>query len=279
MADLSIEETKKLLAGVVIPPRPVVVTAVMQERGSDTPNLRRVAQLISGDVGLSAAVMKTINSPLYGLRRQISSIDQAVNLLGMKNIGALVMGLALRNAVPSQGLDRFWDSAARTALVASHLAYVLGCTDKEEAHLFGLFHDCGIPLLMQRFPNFRETLQLANNANDRAFTDVEDSRHGTNHTVVGSLLATNWHLPEHLRDAIRLHHDPSVFQSDQPSEVLNLIAIGHLAEHIESTFSRLSGDSEWDKIEISVTNQLMLSADRLAELMSDAYELLEESGV
>lgn len=279
MADLSIEETKKLLAGVVIPPRPVVVTAVMQERGSDAPNLRRVAQLISGDVGLSAAVMKTINSPLYGLRRQISSIDQAVNLLGMKNIGALVMGLALRNAVPSQGLDRFWDSAARTALVASHLAYVLGCTDKEEAHLFGLFHDCGIPLLMQRFPNFRETLQLANNANDRAFTDVEDNRHGTNHTVVGSLLATNWHLPEHLRDAIRLHHDPSVFQSDQPSEVLNLIAIGHLAEHIESTFSRLSGDSEWDKIEISVTNQLMLSADRLAELMSDAYELLEESGV
>lgn len=279
MADLSTEETKKLLAGVVIPPRPVVVTAVMEVRGRDAPNLRRVAQLISGDVGLSAAVMKTINSPLYGLRRQISSIDQAVNLLGMKNIGALVMGLALRNAVPSKGLDRFWDSAARTALVASHLAHTLGCADKEEAHLFGLFHDCGIPLLMQRFPNFRETLQLANNASDRAFTDVEDSRHGTNHTVVGSLLATNWHLPEHLRDAIRLHHDPSVFQSKHPSEVLNLIAIGHLAEHIESTFSRLSGDSEWDKIERSIMEQLMLSADRLAELIRDAYELLEESGV
>lgn len=279
MADLSTEETKKLLAGVVIPPRPVVVTAVMEERGRDAPNLRRVAQLISGDVGLSAAVMKTINSPLYGLRRQISSIDQAVNLLGMKNIGALVMGLALRNAVPSKGLDRFWDSAARTALVASHLAHTLGCADKEEAHLFGLFHDCGIPLLMQRFPNFRETLQLANNASDRAFTDVEDSRHGTNHTVVGSLLATNWHLPEHLRDAIRLHHDPSVFQSNHRSEVLNLIAIGHLAEHIESTFSRLSGDSEWDKIERSIMEQLMLSADRLAELIRDAYELLEESGV
>ena len=279
MADLSTEETKKLLAGVVIPPRPVVVTAVMEERGRDAPNLRRVAQLISGDVGLSAAVMKTINSPLYGLRRQISSIDQAVNLLGMKNIGALVMGLALRNAVPSKGLDRFWDSAARTALVASHLAHTLGCADKEEAHLFGLFHDCGIPLLMQRFPNFRETLQLANNASDRAFTDVEDSRHGTNHTVVGSLLATNWHLPEHLRDAIRLHHDPNVFQSNHPSEVLNLIAIGHLAEHIENTFSRLSSDSEWDKIERSIMEQLMLSADRLAELIRDAYELLEESGV
>lgn len=279
MAELSIDETKKLLAGVVIPPRPVVVTAVMEERGRDAPNLRRVAQLISGDVGLSAAVMKTINSPLYGLRRQISSIDQAVNLLGMKNIGALVMGLALRNAVPSKGLDRFWDSAARTALVASHLARTLGCADKEEAHLFGLFHDCGIPLLLQRFPDFRETLQLANSASDRAFTDVEDSRHGTNHTVVGSLLATNWHLPGHLRDAIRLHHDPSVFQSDQSSEVLNLIAIGHLAQHIESSFSRLSGDSEWEKIEMSVMEQLMLSADRLAELISDAYELLEESGV
>jgi len=279
MADLSSEETQKLLAGVVIPPRPTVVTAVMQERNSDEPNLHRVAQLISADVGLSAAVLKTINSPLYGLRRHVSSIEQAVNMLGMKNIGALVMGLALRNAVPSQGLARFWDSAARTALVASHLARVLGCADKEEAHLFGLFHDCGIPLLMQRFPNYKETLQLANSARDQAFTDVEDDRHGTNHTVVGSLLATNWRLPEHLRDAIRMHHDLNVFQSRQASAVLNLIAVGLLAERIESSYSRLSGDGEWDKMQNAVIGHLMLTADSLNELSGDARELLAESGV
>ncbi len=279
MSDLSQEEAKKLLAGVVIPPRPSVVTAVMQERNSAIPDLRRVAQLISADVGLSAAVLKTINSPLYGLRRQVSSIDQAVNLLGMKNIGALVIGLALRNTVPAQGLDRFWDGAARSALVASHLARSLGCADKEEAHLFGLFHDCGIPLLMQRFPDYRETLALANRAHDQAFTEVEDARHGTNHAVVGNLLASNWLLPEHLRSAIRMHHDLDVFQSQLSTQALNLVAIGLLAEHIESTFSRLSGDSEWDKMGEAVIRHLMLNPDSLDELRRDAHEMLEETGV
>jgi HD-like signal output (HDOD) protein len=279
MTDLSSEEARKLLADVVIPPRPTVVTAVLEERARPEPDLKRVAALISGDVGLSAAVLKTVNSPLYGLRRQVTSIDQAVNMLGMSNVGALVTGLALRNAVPAQGLERFWDGAARTALVASYLAKQLGCSSREDAHLFGLFHDCGIPLLMQRFPDYRDTQHQANQEHGRAFTDVEDERHATNHAVVGGLLASNWHLPDHLREAIRAHHDLAVFQSGLSSAAMNLVAIGLLAEYIESGHSRLAGDGEWDKLGGAVMAHLMMDADAVEELSRDAREMLEESGL
>jgi HD-like signal output (HDOD) protein len=279
MADLSVEEARKLLAGVVIPPRPTVVTAVLEERARPEPDLKRVAALIGGDVGLSAAVLKTVNSPLYGLRRQVSGIEQAVNMLGMNNVGALVTGLALRNAVPAQGLERFWDGATRTALIASYLAKQLGCTSREDAHLFGLFHDCGIPLLMQRFPDYRDTLRQANQEHGRAFTDVEDERHATNHAVVGGLLASNWHLPDHLREAIRAHHDLAVFQSGLSSAAMNLVAIGLLAEYIESGHSRLAGDGEWDKLGGAVMAHLMMDADAVEELSRDAREMLEESGL
>lgn len=279
MADLSVEEARKLLAGVVIPPRPTVVTAVLEERARPEPDLKRVAALIGGDVGLSAAVLKTVNSPLYGLRRQVSGIEQAVNMLGMNNVGALVTGLALRNAVSAQGLERFWDGATRTALIASYLAKQLGCTSREDAHLFGLFHDCGIPLLMQRFPDYRDTLRQANQEHGRAFTDVEDERHATNHAVVGGLLASNWHLPDHLREAIRAHHDLAVFQSGLSSAAMNLIAIGLLAEYIESGHSRLAGDGEWDKLGGAVMAHLMMDADAVEELSRDAREMLEESGL
>ncbi len=278
MADLSVEEARKLLAGVVIPPRPTVVTAVLEERARPEPDLKRVAALIGGDVGLSAAVLKTVNSPLYGLRRQVSGIEQAVNMLGMNNVGALVTGLALRNAVPAQGLERFWDGATRTALIASYLAKQLGCTSREDAHLFGLFHDCGIPLLMQRFPDYRDTLRQANQEHGRAFTDVEDERHATNHAVVGGLLASNWHLPDHLREAIRAHHDLAVFQSGLSSAAMNLVAIGLLAEYIESGHSRLAGDGEWDKLGGAVMAHLMMDADAVEELSRDTREMLEESG-
>lgn len=278
MADLTTAEAEKIIASVAIPPRPAIVTAVLEERAKPDPNLNQIARLIATDVGLAAAVLKTVNSPFFGLRRQVTSIEHAVSMLGMKNIGALVMSLSLRNAVPAQGLDRFWDEAARNALVSAYLAQTLGCSPKEDAHLFGLFHDAGIPLLMRRFPDYREVLKRANAEPVRSFTDVEDDMVGTNHAVVGSLLAKGWQLPEHIRLAIGQHHDQGVFSSRLPPESLNLIALAHLAEHIESGYSRLSGDAEWDKRGDDILAHLMLSQDQYDELARDAYEMLERSG-
>ena len=278
MTDLTSTEAEKIIASVAIPPRPTIVDAVLSERSKPEPDLHRIGQLISTDVGLAAAVLKTINSPFFGLRRQVTSIDHGVNMLGMKNIGALVMSLSLRNAVPTQGLERFWDEAARTALVSAYLAQTLGCAPKEDAHLFGLFHDSGIPLLMRRFPNYREVLKKANMEPKLSFTDVEDAELGTNHAVVGGLLAKGWQLPEHLRLGIGQHHDLDIFTSHLPIESLNLIALTHLAEHIENSYSRLANDAEWEKRGEAILGHLMLSQQQLDDLANDAKEILEESG-
>jgi HD-like signal output (HDOD) protein len=278
MKVLSEEQTQRLLAGIVIPPRPTVVSAILEERRRDVPDLRRVADLISADVALAAAILKTVNSPLYGLRRQISAIDQAVGMLGMHTVATLVTGLALRTAVPAQGLDRFWDGAARTALVSGYIAKHLGCVAPADAHLFGLFRDCGIPLLLQRFGDYKETLRRANAESERAFTEVEDDRHATNHAVVGSLLAANWGLSEDLRTAIRVHHELDVFQSDHTPNVMNLVAVGILAEHIENAHSRLSSECEWRKLGEAALEHLMMREEDMAELASDAHAMLEESG-
>lgn len=279
MTNLSQAEAEKLIATVSIPPRPTVVAAVMEERNKADPDMGRMGQLIAADVGLTAAMIKTVNSPFYGLRQKVTDIHRAVSLLGMKNVVSLVTSLSLRNAVPTQGLDRFWDSAARTALLAAYLAKQLGAAPKEDAHLFGLFHDAGIPLMMRRFDDYKETLKQANMEHARSFTDVEDARHGTNHATVGSLLATSWQLPEHMRNAIALHHDLGVYQSSLQAESLNLIAVTHLAGHIESSHSRLSCDAEWDKMGTATLAHLMLGEDQLVEISRDAREMLEESGL
>ncbi len=279
MTSLSQTEAEKVVASVTIPPRPTIVMSLMEERAKAEPDLRKIAKLISTDVGISAAIIKTINSPFYGLKNKITSIEQSVNLLGMNNVAALVTSLALRNSTKAAGLERFWDEAARTALVAAYLAQQLGSISKEDAHLYGLFRDCGIPILMQRFPDYKDTLKLANAAGDRAFTEAEDEHHGTNHAVVGGLLANNWQLPAHIRDAIRMHHDLSVFDSGLSNEVLNLIAIAHMAEHIESGTSRISSDAEWGKLGAASLTHLMLGQDELAEFTRDAQEMLREADI
>jgi HD-like signal output (HDOD) protein len=279
LEELTVKNAEKLLAGVVIPPRPEVLGAVLAERNRPEPDLRRINQLVGSDAGLAAALLKTINSPFYGLRRQVSSIEQATSLLGVRNVCTIVTSLSLRRNLPSKGYERFWDSAARQAAILSFLAKTLGCVDRDEAHLYGLFHDCGIPLLMQRFPDYKETLMAANREAGRSFTQVEDERHATNHAVVGALMAGHWGLAAELREATLVHHELDVFQSRHSSVVLNLVALGLLAEHIENGYSRLNAGCEWQKLGEAALAHLMLDDAQFSSLSREATELLDESGL
>ena len=267
-------ETQKLVGTIKIPPQPEVVRALIIERANEEPDMGRITRLISKDVGLSAAVLKAINSPYYGLRGKISSIQQAAALLGLKNIGTLVMGLALRASTHVEGIERFWESASRSAELAGLLTRKLNLPLVEDAHLYTLFHDSAVPLLVQRFPDYRQTMRDMANTGWVEITALEDARHNTNHAVVGGLLAGNWGLPDHIRDAITLHHDYTVFLDDNlPSEVVTLIALGHVAEHVESSLSMQMNDSAWEEFGESCRFHLCMEEEDLRDFVESAKDL------
>jgi HD-like signal output (HDOD) protein len=246
----------------------------MTERAKDEPDIPRIVNLIMKDVGLSAAVLKTVNSPYYGLRNKIGSIGQAVAILGMKNVGGLVMGLALRSTLNVEGIERFWESASRGAQIASMLARKLNMMLVDDAHLFTLFHDAAIPLLTQRIPGYSKTMSDIQVTNWADVTDLEDSRHNTNHAVVGGLLASNWGLPDHIRQAIARHHDMTVFLDENlDPDVVTLIAIGHVAEHVEGALSQSQNDSKWEEFGESCRHHLALWDDELIDLTDSAKDL------
>ena len=272
-------ETHKLLGNIQIPPQPEIVRAIIIERNSDDPDIQRIARLISKDVGLSAAVLKTINSPYYGLRNKVGSIMHAASLLGMKNIGTLVMGLALRACSPVAGMERYWESASRSAQLAGLLARRLVLGNAEDAHLYTLFHDSAMPLLMQRFPEYRQTMLDIAGLGWAEVTAHEDARHSTNHATVGGLLASNWGLPEHIRAAITLHHDITVFTDDNlPRNVVDLIAIGHIAERVENALSQQMNDSAWEEFGTSCHHHLLLGEEELQDFIDSAKELFGMDG-
>lgn len=278
MNDITREEAEKLVASIGIPPRPAVVLAVMDEKSKDEPDLTRIGEAIASDVGVAAALLKTVNSPLYGLRNPISSIKHAVSLLGLNQVATLVTSLALKTMLDTHGIERFWDQSARIALLTAWLAGRLRL-DRDSAQLFGLFRDAGIPLLMRRFNDYKETLRLANEAGSRGFTQIEEERHGMNHAVVGSIVARNWALPENLRTAILRHHDVSLFSNWEERAAQQLVALSHLAGQIESLTLRQEDDSEWTRFAEPVMTCLMLSDDDVAELVEEAGSLLLESGM
>jgi len=278
VAELTSQDAERLVESIGIPPRPAVVLMVMDEKSKDEPDMKAVADAIGRDVAVAAAMLKTVNSPLYGLRQSIQSIPQAMSLLGLTRVATLVQSLALKTCVGTQGIERFWDQSARIGLLCAWLAQRFGY-NRDAAHTFGLFRDAGIPLLMRRFPDYKDTLRLADQ-DPRGFVAVEEERHHVSHNVVGMILARNWHLSENVRQAILRHHDPTVFHAtDIDNEVKGLVALSHLAGQMESWHTRNRDDPEWPRMSEPILLWLMLGADDLDELLSDSRSLLLDAGL
>lgn len=270
------QETRKLLGSIQIPPQPEIVMALMQERNSDDPDVQKISRLISNDAGIAAAVLKTVNSPFYGLNRKLTSVQQAVSALGMKNIGALVMGLAMRHSFPVAGMDEYWETTQRTSEFAVALARQLGLRNMDEIQLYVLFHDSAMPLLLKRFPDYLATMKRIPDTPWIQITEMEDRCHNTNHVAVGGLLARSWGLPERIREAIQWHHDPDAFDNTAVSnEVRTLIAVGHVADHIQEMTSQRLLECTWETFGEKCLQQLMLGESELQDFIDTVQTHLE----
>ena len=236
----------------------------------------------SCDVGLAAAVIRAVNSPAFGISRRISSVPQAISLLGFSNVATLVTALVLRHLAggsPTVSLERFWDTAEKVALINSVLARRLGGIAPDAAYSYGLFHDCGIALLMQRFPEYRNVLVDANMHLDTPFTEYEDQMLGTNHATVGYFLTRSWQMEETLSQAVLRHHDLRVFATDSDSDaaeplVQRMVALGHLAEHLHHEMQRAAPDPEWIKFGPLCLTELGLDDHDLLDLVEDAPQMV-----
>lgn len=238
-----------LICSIAIPPRPALLTELQMEMAGAEPDFDHIARLVASDVALTAAVLRTVNSPFYSLARKATTMAEAIALLGLRQIGALVSGFVLRKAVGGgANLTRFWDVTTKRSFALARLARGLRGVDVDVAQTFGLFCDAGIALLMQRFPDYAATLREANRDAGRPFTEREQEAHRTDHALVGALVARAWGLPRPVCDAIRAHHDYAIFRDTHAAEeVTRLIAMGLVAELAIQRFAGLNESREWDK--------------------------------
>jgi HD-like signal output (HDOD) protein len=144
-----------------------------------------------------------------------------------------------------------------------------------------LFHDCGVPLMLKRFPDYMGVLErgYAQAGTARRVIDAENEAFNTNHAVVGYYTARSWRLPEHLSNAIANHHNALAIFSDETSHQVplkNLLAILKMAEHICASYRVLGGqgeDHEWSAIGPLVLDYVGLSDYDFENLKESIREL------
>jgi HD-like signal output (HDOD) protein len=262
-----------------IPPCPVILDQIAHEMRRADPDFRKLAGLICADVGLSAGLIKTVNSPFFGLRVRAKTVTQALAMLGLDVSARAIAGLILQKVfgdVPN--MERFWDSSAAIARLAGWLVSQIGVRDQvraDDAYTFGLFRDCGMPVLMRKFPTYHATLAEANADAERRFTLIEETRFPTNHAIVGCLLAQSWWLPEETCLAIRHHHDYVAMQAGSaglPPASRRLIAIAQCAEFVHQQISGQCLTREWDKMGGACLLVLGVEPEGLEALITTARE-------
>ena len=268
------------LKDIAIPPRPAILERISSEMLKDEPDYKRLANIISADVALSAGLIKTANSPFFGYRIRARTINEALMLLGLDVASRVLAGLILRQVFPSSlHLDRFWDSSARIARVSGWLARRVGNHKlrPDDAYTFGLFRDCGIPVLMMRFPEYREILARANSEEKLGFTAIEEAQLPTNHAIVGYSLAHSWWLPEEIYLGIRYHHDAAILATPALTPPLTSryrIAISQFAEYLVQRQTGLSHTLEWPKLGEACLKLLDIGEDDIEEIVAEAVPVI-----
>ncbi len=148
-------------------------------------NLRAAAELIECDMALAAAVMKAVNSSLYGLKGRVQSAQQAITYLGMREVAAITFEMGLRAAFPpAPELEPLWERAARRGLLMGRLAQRLGLDAWAADH-------------------YRAMLRAA--ATDTELAMLEHAGFGVSHDALGAALCESWGLAAPAVASVRHH--------------------------------------------------------------------------
>ena len=263
------KELQKLVAsGVRIPPQPRVVIELQRLLTTGDYDMRSVAKVIAHDPGIVAMLFKASKSPVFARGRTLNSLEQVVMVIGVKQVFSLVQAVALSTTVSDstrKAFEVFWTRAQEVANIAALIAgdRVSVCNVfPEQAFLAGIFHECGVPVLMLRFPDYCKALQL-HDACCYPVLAEEDARFNVDHISVGYLVAKHWKLPDFVCAAIRYHHE---MPTEEVGASISLVSILQLAIHFYHRMNR-QGDPLWDKIGPRVLSEVGLAPEDEADYL------------
>jgi len=188
-----------------------------------------LAALIETDMALASAVVRTVNSALFGLLKRVETVHEAVRYLGMAQVAGLTYEIGLRGAFPpSPTLQSIWDRAGVRGLAMGRIARQLD-VDPWQAHTAGLFAESGRAVLYAH--DRARYVALEQQAPDEAqLCASEIEAFGVSHAALGAALCQSWGLSREVTDSVRARvNNPGQWTTERPT-VQKLLAIGHVVD-------------------------------------------------
>lgn len=192
------------LLDIDIPAQPEALVKLSLLLAEDEADLKALSSLIEADMALAAAVLKAVNSSLYGLTGRVQSVQQAITYLGTREVAAVTFEMGLRAVFPpAPELQPIWDRAARRGLIMGRIGTALS-VDPWAAHSAGLFEECGKAVLF-RHAKDRYRAMLATAADETTLLALEHAAFGVGNDKLGAALCDSWGLVGSAVASVRHH--------------------------------------------------------------------------
>lgn len=195
-----------------IPSLPTLYDELTAALRLEDPSLAQIARIISKDVGMAAKILQLANSAFIGARGQVSSLVQAMSLIGTQTVRTLVLSVHVfsqfdSNAEVEASLPALWQHSIAVSSLAQRIAIAQGCAKAiaEESFTAGLLHDVGKVILLAEMP--RQYRQIFED-HPGTCLGLELEQLGCTHAEVGAYLMSIWGLPVPLVHAVAFHHRP-----------------------------------------------------------------------
>ena len=291
------ELLQRVLASPRLPSLPAVALKVVELVQQEDVELEDIAAAVQNDPALTARILKTVNSSYYGQAGNVTGVNQALVVLGLRTVKTLALGFSLvpnlqQSSEDGEGFDHisYWKRSLLSATAAKMFADNAGSRFTEEAFLGGLLQDMGMIALHQVLGEDYEEVTDSTGGHHTALAAAEQEQLGLTHAEVGEQLAQSWNLPEVLGYAIRGHHtllegpaDPDAENIEGAADfVARCVAIGNLVAEVfirsaavsGETLKRLQDRAEvWFGLKADATEPLLIQIHEVTAEMQRLFEL------
>jgi HD-like signal output (HDOD) protein len=244
-----------------LPSPPACLAEMQRLLAQPVCDMQAISALIASDMSLAAAVLKTVNSSLFGLSGRVQTVREATTYLGVRQVCGLTLQHGLRAAFPAAPeLDELWERAGHRARLMGALAQSLGLP-VWAAHSAGLFEECGKALLFRHAPDAYRSALVAAHGDDHALAVMEQDTFGVSHDTLGAALCETWGLAPSAVCSVRHHLEVhATLVLPQRAEMRGVVALSALAHGLVSQAERLQAMIEPLSVALGLPLEQVLAA-------------------
>ncbi len=234
-------------------------------------SVQEIARVVSMDQILSAKVLRLVNSAFYGFSRRVSTVSNAVILLGVNVVKSLAISSSIFEIMEKTDLG-LWEHSMGTAVAANIITKELQLPEPEEISTAALLHDIGKVIIKIKLEE--DYSLLTSHIKEKGLTMVEAERElfDTDHAEIGEWVARSWLLPEKLIEPIACHHNVEKSLAHRSKT-----CVVHLADVlIKAAAFGYSGDDLVPQIQPAAWSKLGLTETALEQIVAKVEDKLIE---